>query len=187
MAYNSAIPNASDLISSSQQQIKDNFSAIDSSTFGFAVDHVTLTDGTNGGKHKQVTIVSPTTPAAPSGSVAIAYSKTASGISELHYRNATAETQITKSTLTTASGEGFVPGGLQIRAATATLNAQGDSFSFSTAFPTACIAVMVTNRASGNNLSYFGVTSSNASGFTLRKSDTDGSLPQNFAYIAIGY
>lgn len=187
MAYNSAIPNASDLISSSQQQIKDNFSAIDSSTFGFAVDHVTLTDGTNGGKHKKMTMVQQGSGPSTGASEVALYTKALSGQPELYMRQQASGTEVlmTRGTPTSSSGQGVMYGGLQIRAGTGTINSQGDAFSFSSAFPTACISVVVTNASSGNNLSYYGVVTFSASGFTLR--NAGGTLPSNFHYVAVGY
>lgn len=189
MAYDPNIPTAGQLISVSQSLIQGNFAAIDSAVSGFAVDHVTLTDGANGGKHKKMTMVQQV--AAPNTAVAemALYTKDLDGSPELYARlpNNGTEVLMTRGAPTASSGEGIAYGGLQIRAGQSTLNAQGESFNFSSPFSTACIGVMVTNRSSGNNLSYFGVVSFNATGFTLRKSDTDGALPQNFAYIAVGY
>lgn len=187
MVYDPNIPTAGQLISASQSAIQGNFAAIDSSTAGFAVDHVTLTDGTNGGKHKKMTMVQqvagPTTGAAE---VAL-YTKALSGSPELYLRQASNGTEVlmTRGTPTASSGEGVVFGGLQIRSGAATLNADNQAFLFSSAFPTACIGVMITNASSGNNVSYFGVPSFGAAGFNAYHGG--GSLPSNFTYVAVGY
>lgn len=182
MAYNGSIPQSSDLISSSQAQILANFTAIDSASTGFAVDHVTLTDNTNGGKHKQITFLAPLTPVAPAGSIGLEYTKTVSARSELHYRNATAEVPITSSNLVAASGEGFMPGGLQIRCGSATnIPSGGVTITFSTAFPTACIGVVLTPFAAQSTLT---VTAKSASNFTVSR---DGAGLTSAYYVAVGY
>lgn len=56
MSYNAAIPQPGDLISNSQPQILANFAVIDSSVYGFAREHVALTDTSLGGLHKLATM-----------------------------------------------------------------------------------------------------------------------------------
>ena len=58
MSYNPSIPLATDQVSNSQSAILGNFGTIDPGTsltgVGFARNHVTMTDGTNGGLHERV-------------------------------------------------------------------------------------------------------------------------------------
>lgn len=51
MSYTPGIPNANDLISSSQSQIQTNFTQLNTQ---FAIDHVAFDAGANNGKHKQI-------------------------------------------------------------------------------------------------------------------------------------
>lgn len=86
MSYTPGIPNATDLISQSQSQIKTNFQKIDSATNGFAVDHVTLTDNTDGGKHKKSTYIQQGSDPTPSAGEASVYTKAVGSRTELFYR-----------------------------------------------------------------------------------------------------
>lgn len=54
MSYTPGIPNANDLISQSQSQIRTNFVQLNSQ---FSVDHVPFDAGTNNGKHEKVTLL----------------------------------------------------------------------------------------------------------------------------------
>lgn len=62
MAYKPNIPAATDKLSVSQGDIQGNFQAIDdgNNNVGFAFDHVGLTQVSNVGKHKQVTLIDQT-------------------------------------------------------------------------------------------------------------------------------
>lgn len=187
MVYDPTIPQPTDLISASQAQLLANFAAIDSATTGFAVDHTTLTDAANGGKHKKMTMVQQGSAPATGVSEVALYTKALGGDPELYLRRASSGTEVlmTRGAPTSSSGEGVAFGGLQIRAASGTISSQSQGFTFSSAFATACISVMVTNASSGNNVSYFGVVSYNTTGFTLYQAG--GTLPSNFTYVAIGY
>lgn len=190
MAYNNNIPLGATNISVGQGQILTNFgtSGIDSTTFGFSREHVTMTDATNGGIHKQVTFQAPLTPSAPTGSVSLEYSKNitvvspASTIAELHFRNATAETQITSSALLASSGEGFIPGGLQIRCGSASSNGSGVTNSFTKQFPTACLSVVLTGSNTSQTTNIMKVSSFSQTGFVAKSP-----LGEAGYYIAVGY
>jgi hypothetical protein len=60
MPYNPLIPQATDLISVSQNQIQSNFQTMDNGTSGTGVgfdrEHITVTDSTYGGMHIQATM-----------------------------------------------------------------------------------------------------------------------------------
>jgi hypothetical protein len=56
MSYNPNIPQPTNLISQSQGQILANFTAIDSTSYGFSREHITITNVTNGGLHKLATM-----------------------------------------------------------------------------------------------------------------------------------
>jgi hypothetical protein len=189
MSYTNNIPNATDLISNSQAQIKANFTAIDSGTtgtgIGFSRNHITMTDATNGGLHNRVDFYQAVTAPSISGFTSSAYAKTSSAISEFYYKNGTIETQITKSSLTASSGEGFIPGGLQVRAGTSLWPGQSQYVNFSTAFPTTCLSVVVSNANSGSNATIINVISIAANRFQVFSPNI--SSGSNLSYIAIGY
>jgi hypothetical protein len=187
MVYDPTIPQSTDLISASQAQILANFAAIDSSSTGFAVDHVTLTDASNGGKHKKMTMVQQGSAPTTGVSEVALYTKALSGAPEMYLRRQSNGTEVlmTRGAPTASSGEGVAYGGLQIRASSGSISSQSQAFTFSSAFSTACLAVMVTNASSGSNASYFGVVSYSTTGFTLFQAG--GTLPSNFTYIAVGY
>ncbi len=185
MAYDSSIPQATDLISTSQGDILANFTAIDPGTtatgIGFARNHITMTDATNGGLHYRVDYYAAVSAPTISGFTSSAYAKTTSSISEFFYKNGTSDTQITSSALTASSGEGFIPGGLQVRVGSTSISVAGVSVVFSTAFPTSCLGVVMTNAASTAGLA--NASSVTASGFTASCIASSGTV----YYVAIGY
>lgn len=200
MAYNRNQPSPTQLISAGQGTILGNFQIIDSGTTGtgtgFSLNHVTMTDATNGGLHYRVdyfeALASPTI----TGFVSSAYPKTVAVTTpsstnvELFYKNAGSDSQITSSALVASSGEGFIPGGLQIRAAQVSLSTNNTTFNFSKPFPTACLSVSVSNTNTGNNISVLNASSFNASSVTIFALSSGGftpALPVNVSYIAIGY
>lgn len=185
MAYTNNIPASTDLISTSQGQIQANFTAIDSGTtgtgIGFARNHITMTDGTNGGLHNRVDYYQAVSSPSISGFVSSAYAKTVTH-AELFYKNATQDMQVTNSLLTAASGEGMLPGGLQIRSGSGSSNGAGISNSFSTAFPTGCIAVTATGRNASQPTNDIKVTAISTTAFTAKSAAGEA-----IYYIAIGY
>jgi len=96
--YNPNIPQPGDLISNSQPQILGNFDQLNTQ---FGIDHVAFNTGSGNGTgyHKVISIpvVQGSAPALPSGaSPGIMYTKTAQGASQLFWRNANDEQQITQ-------------------------------------------------------------------------------------------
>ena len=198
MVYLNNIPNAGDIISNSQPQIKANFAAIDTNTtgtgYGFSRNHVTMNDTTNGGLHHRVDYYAAVASPALSG-VSSLYPKTVTAIGELFYKNATKDSQITSSSLVNTNGEGFLPGGLQIRCGSAASAGAGVVVPFSTDFPTTCIAVVAT----GSDPTAFnvvvktkltGVAATDKHQFTLTSQKITGGVggtAEMCYYIAIGY
>ncbi len=196
MAYNDNIPNSGDLISPSQGQIKANFQAIDSATFGFARNHVALTDGTSGGLHKRIDYFASAADPSLSGFVSSLYARGAS--SELFYYNASGATQITSAALPiwkgglggssgvitdTNAGNGAMnfPNGIQFRWGSASVNTGGTTVNYSSAFSTGTYSVVLTpvsntsRTAAENNIG--------ASGFTAY-SENNGTT---MYYFAVGH
>lgn len=193
MAYNRNIPNATDLISNSQAQLKSNFQAIDSGTTGtgagFSRNHVTLTDGTNGGLHSKIDyyqgLDSPSV-----GGVSCLYATSITGgrtLGDLYYKIGSNDLQITKSSLTPSAGEGFLPGGLQIRSGTGTIPSGSPgtvTITYATPFPTNTIAVAV-STSNANLVVQSNIQTYVAASFQAKCNNSGGSTA--FAYIAIGY
>lgn len=186
MTYNPSIPQAGDLISASQSQILANFAAIDSSSSGFAVDHTTLTDATNGGKHKKMTMVQQVAGPTTAVSEAAIYTKSVTTDAlvepEVYVRQQSSGTEflLTRGAPVMASGEGVMYGGLQVRAGTGTASIAGTVVTYGTKFPTATIAV----ATSPNSSSAVAQTSAyTATSFTA----TAVSNGVSFNWIAIGY
>jgi hypothetical protein len=191
MAYNNNIPLSTDLISTSQGQILGNFAAIDSGTtgtgIGFSRNHITMTDATNGGLHNRVDYYQVVASPAISGFVASAYPKTVTN-AELFYKNAVADMQITNSLLTASSGQGMLPGGLQIRFGTTggvAFNNTTVTVTFSLAFPNAVLGAIAIPYAADltHQIQYIGTTALN--NFQVKCNNGGGS--GSIVYIVIGY
>ena len=184
MAYLPNIPANTDLISNSQSQIQGNFQKIDPGTtgsgIGFARNHVTMTDGTNGGLHNEIDFYQALASPTISGFVGALYPKTVTNI-ELFYKNGSKDMQVSNSLLTNTLGEGMMPGGLQIRSANLVMQAAGP-VTFSRVFPNACIAVTC-NSDTGTQTPIF-VGNLSPSGFTFAR---QGAGLTTIYYIAVGY
>lgn len=194
MVYNNAIPQPTDILAVSQPQLLGNFQEIDNGIAntgtGFNRNHISMTNGSGaGGLHFRVDFDAVTTTPAVTGFVSSLYPKTVTN-AELFYVNDEAEIPITNTLLTTASGEGMMPGGLQIRCQSLTLSTNSTTFSFSTAFPVACLGVVISNTLTGNNTTVFNVITITRTTFTVFATNTNGfvpHLPCGFSYIAVGY
>lgn len=180
MTFDPAIPQATDLLSNSQQDLLDNFSQLNTQ---FGIDHTAFNTGSGNGDgfHKKVTFPSAPVIAAPAGTKSIVYPKAVSAIQELHFQNSTKEIQITDSGLTASSGQGFLPGGLQIRCGSGTASAGAGTLNTITPqFPTATLSVTA-NTKFGNNT--IGIGTTNPTDFIA----TSNSGTVSIFWTAIGY
>jgi len=180
MAYNDT-PLPTETPSASQNLLRQNFNQIATS---YNTDHVALTSAVNIGQHKQVTLAN-VLAADPNqiAPVCSVYTKTASGSPNLFFQNgalAANAIQLTRQGLTLASGEGFIPGGLQIRCGSGSASIAGTTNNFSSVFPTACIAVALAADNANNIVQVFTKAASN---FSAKSAQGNCSL----YYIAIGY
>ena len=186
MAYNRSIPQSTDLLSNNQSQILGNFQAIDSGTtgtgIGFSRNHITMTDATNGGLHNRIDFYQAVSSPSVSGFASSLYPFTVTN-TEVYYKNTSVDIPITNTLLTAASGQGMMPGGLQVRCGSG--NSGGTktvSISFGVNFPTACLSVVST--AEGTDTTQNCIPgAANTSGFTLTTSKTN----LTYYWIAIGY
>ena len=88
--YTPNLPQSGQKISATQSPINNNFLAIDSAVNGFVVDHVSMTNTSDGGKHKQVTFNDNNTAGAQTGNKSVVYTQagTADTSPQLFWRNA---------------------------------------------------------------------------------------------------
>lgn len=210
MTYNATIPQSTDLISSSQPQILENFTQLNTQ---FSVDHTALTAVSNNGDHIQLTFPSAQTTKTATGTISYVYPKSDGTNVELYqstYNIASAaslETKITSSGLPiwkggTVGGSGVVtssvtsggylnlPNGLQFRWGTGTVTSSGSAAAFTflarsgAAFSTACFNVQITAQASSNSINAIVdlTTIPTASGFSARGTNS----PTQFYFFAIG-
>lgn len=192
--YTPGIPNAADLISSSQQPIKNNFGQLNTQ---FGMDHNPFWTGSaNGdGHHKQVffdvaaasnTPPLPTTPSGSANSVMYSAPDATSTNQEMFWANKQfnggAAVQMTNSNLSAASGQGMMPGGLQMRCGVIT--GPGSSFTVSyTAFPT---GTLVSFAISSGNPRTWQCVNIDSSSFTATPSSALANIDV-FYWFAIGY
>jgi hypothetical protein len=113
------------------------------------------------------------------GFVSSLYPQTVSAIPELFYKNGTRDTQMTLSSFVAASGQAFIPGGLQIRCGG---GSTGTPVVFSPAFPNKFRSVLVSAAANGEQIN---VTVPTELGFTPERGGGGGSV--NIWYVAFGY
>lgn len=184
MTYNAAIPNANDLISNSQSQLKDNFTQLNTQ---FAVDHNAFNTGSGNGNghHKQVFFDNAPTAPTVSGTQSAVYPHLVSAAQELFFKNAVGAVQLTGPSSAATSGYATLPGGFVIQWGFAANQASGATISFpsSTAFTTACYNVQLTaGRASTTVHSlYVGTGTITQTGFGI-KCDVN----QDVYFFAIG-
>lgn len=197
MSYNNQIPRATDLISNSQGQIQGNFVAIDSGTTqtgtGFARNHVTMTDGTNGGLHNRIDFYQALTDPVIAGFVASLYPKTVGSDEQLTYSNSSTVTQITGPFSKTNNGYCFLPGGILLKWGSFAGSSGINTFSFPTSgsIPvfSAVYQVFLQPSSAPGAPNYFGyIDSKTTTGFTYdsvaRTSNTSAS--GTYSYLAIG-
>lgn len=161
MVYNNNIPQPGENISVSQGDILGNFGTggIDSTSFGFSREHVTMTNTTDGGLHKRVTFQ----PVADPGSAAstiVQYGKsqtTALGtFTEIFMQSDGTRGPIQMTygipsigAASNTNGYTFLPGGLLLQWGNVLATQAGASFTFPVAFPQYVFAVTLGGRAAG--------------------------------------
>lgn len=169
MAYNSAIPQPTNLISNSQAQILANFAFIDngvtgSSGSGFSVDHISFSDTNYPGMHYLVELpeVQTADPALPATASAALYTKAVSTFGEPFFFNSnqsvgqvmwyggTGTGAISSSVAT--NGYLNLPNGLQLRWGQATLGATNvaTQVTYVSAFTTGVFSIQVSSLANSS-------------------------------------
>jgi hypothetical protein len=210
MTYTPGIPNSTDLISNSQQQIKDNFGQLNTQ---FAIDHVAFNTGAaNGdGHHKQVTFdnapSAPTTTGTVSCVYPVAVTSNVGGVSvidqQLYFKAleysgtgsaAQVATQLTGYFLKSANGYATLPGGILVKWGSFSASSGNGTFSYPTGatipvFTTVYQVFLQPSSAPGSPNYYGYVTGTpGAASFTYdsvaRTSNTGAS--GTYSYLAIG-
>ena len=92
MAYEITGIDSTSLISNSQPVIKENFIQLNTQ---FTVDHTALTAASNNGKHTQINFPAVTAQGAQAGAASVVYSKSDGTSTQLWFKNAARDTQIT--------------------------------------------------------------------------------------------
>lgn len=188
MTYNSLIPQPTDLISNSQQQILNNFGALATT---FAVNHAGY-NATNAGKHNFVDLLKQAAdPVTINDEIAIFCKEVVYGAPLTNRRewflrralNDAAPTYqlSTQDPVASANGQSWLPGGLQIKWGGAT-KSDGQTVTFVEKFPTQCFVVTLTITDPGATTKILNVRSRTATDFIVNVSV--GSVA--FFYIAIG-
>lgn len=195
MSYIPGIPNANDLISSSQSQIQTNFTQLNTQ---FAIDHVAFDAGANNGKHKQITLENVAAPGAQTDPQSVIYSKLATGgvltaYSLPFFRNQSGELPLAPDLSNTGTNYGYQQGNLIYNFGSGTIlqGTQSLAITWKIPFVTAVLSVLMTKNGSGlgssgnTNTCNATATSLLQGTFTAQSSLTSGNMP--FFYLAIGY
>lgn len=197
MSYNDT-PLSTETPAQSQPLMRQNFQQIANS---YNTDHIPLTSGSNVGYSNKLTLVEQGSDPGGVNTTDIVYSKATTetqGITtytrdELFVRgygfdNAAPAvpifktSQITNQALLAASGEGFIPGGLQIRTGTKTGPGTNIPVTY-TAFPTATLTAFA---ISNGNSRTWDTSALGPGGFTANASSALGG-GDVFFWLAIGY
>lgn len=185
MAYNDT-PLPTDTPAQSQNPMRQNFQQIATS---YNTDHVPLSAGSNVGYSNKDTLVSQGSDPGAVAAAGIIYTKTPTSHTELFYKGESGTgkiLQMTNQSLTASAGEGFTPGGLQVRCGVGGIPAGSPgtlAVTYGVVFPNNTIAVAVSvNNA--NTIVQTDRSSYSASGFTAAANSGGGT---NFAWIAVGY
>jgi hypothetical protein len=197
MSYNANVPLATQSISSTQAPIQTNFSIINSSTQGFAVDHQTLTDATDGGKHNKVSLLQQGADPAALATTPIIYSKQVNypgpvTRSELFLREALGDggsvvqmTNLFTTPSAGANGTTTLPGGIILKWGTVASVVNNTTITFATAFPNNCynVSVTVIRNDTASRVLYVRTGSVTTTQFIVR---TDSGGTSGIYYMAIG-
>lgn len=186
MAYNDT-PLPTETPAQSQPLMRQNFQQIATS---YNTDHIPLSSGANVGYSNKDTLVSQISDPGGVASAGIIYTKTPVSHTELFYEGESGTgkiLQMTNQILTSSAGEGFMPGGVQIRVGTVSLLCDNNthSFNYSTVFPTGTV-IGIASAGNSNMTSLPQFISGSTSQITL-KCNISGSPTLNVVYIAIGY
>lgn len=178
MTFQPSIPLATDLISVSQGDLKNNFTALDTA---WNVNHVGF-NATGAGKHKFVEL--PIQGSDPAGAVSevTIYSKTSAGSSEIYMKRDAIGTPIQMtvgSIAASTTGKSFLPGGMIIQWGLQSAPTSNTQINFNTTFPNNCFTVTATPYKSGS------IT--NITGFTVKQPPSSSGFTPLFSGTTLDY
>lgn len=184
MTFQPNIPQPSDLISVSQNDILQNFQSIDTA---WNVNHEDF-NAVSAGKHIKLELTNQSPAPAGSASQFLLFSQTSSGQSETWYRRNAEGTayQLTgKNPTTSTKGSTFLPGGLLMQwdFLTGASKNDGAVISFLNTFSATPYSIQLTASRNGTSTNVLNATSVSSSGFTLRTSSNSN---DGVWYLAIG-
>jgi len=180
--YNPNIPQGVDNLSTSQGQILNNFSQLESI---FAADHYTWDYPTTAfrGQHLKVNFPNTTTVSLPTGSASVIYSKNVSTIASAYFDNASGSTALWRG----GSGNGLAtfnmnngfgtgsftfPNGVIMQWGYASTVSDGQTIPFTTPFPNNCGHVQICGERNTSAERSLWVQSFNQSGVVIRTSSS---------------
>lgn len=191
MTFQANIPLATDLISISQSDIKNNFTSLSTS---WNVNHVDF-NASGAGKHKFVSLPNQLVDPATAVSEVALYAKAVAAIPTLFLRKESNGSIIQMSgqdPIALTNGTTFLPGGIIIKWGQFSTNAGGTATpTFASAFPTNCFVVVTSVIDNGaptiaDSAVYAYNYSNGGFSATGTKRTTKAALALNASYIAIG-
>ena len=184
MPYNQNIPLATDKLSSSQVDINNNFTALQTL---IDVDHVDFSNTTNQGMHAKVTFPIGTAPAVSTAGYIGLYGATSAGKPQIWVNNVAPGLQIpmTESNLATP-GYTYLPSGIILQWGGPTTINNGTPVTFNKAFST-CFSVQLTAVLVPNHETLVYVSGVGPTGFTGYGQTLQGGYEAiTVYYLAIG-
>lgn len=193
MTYQPGIPNPGDFLSTSQGQLKNNFTALNTL---FGIDHTPFATAANGGYHKQVHLLNESAPGIGSANGVLFSNTDASTNSWPFWQNSSGFFQMMGTNLPTLNnGQVFLPGGIIMKwgqvVQTFPANKTTGMTSFTPNFPNVCYNVQITptnasgSRPSSQSVIAISVESLATNQFTWLANSVSGSYT-GFYWIAIG-
>lgn len=185
MAYQQNIPQPTDEPSSSQNDLLQNFQAINALV---NVNHEPF-NGADQGKHTKVDLARSGAAPAPSGTFGVLYGLLSGSETELFYKNdAGTEQQLTNKTVS-SSGTNYafdLPSGIKLRFGKVNTSGVNTNVTFNGAFTTSVFSVVISAEAgawvSAKSL-FYAHKNASTSGFTIELSQAEAVTVD---YIAIG-
>jgi hypothetical protein len=181
MAYQPAIPQATDKLSVSQGDLLGNFQSLDTV---YAVNHTALTASDNVGFHTKVTL--PYLGSAPGVSgdgYGVLYTMGSGADTQLWYQNNTDSYQITGNQSAMPTGYVVIPGGITLHWGISAATSTASAVSFTPNFANDCVNVVATPATSTLGI-IASVLSPTKFGFTL---SVNTSTSTNVYWVATGY
>ena len=186
MVFKSNIPQPTDKLRTSQSEVLENFSKLDSI---FDVNHIKYSDTTgDAGKHTYTTFVNLTdkalaSPTTSSEELAIYVKDDAAGAPRIFYREPSdgTEQQLSGSLVAGASGECPLPGGLSLKWGQETIVVVTTTVTYPNAYATATYSVNISSgKFSDSTINVEGTPTT--TGFSIKSAH----FPQTVYWMAIG-